>query len=254
MGWLRKILRKNQLARRVYCESFALRYFWERMHLSAGKSFAQDGEDTKIKDLIGEVRWFVDVGAHDGISGSNTFYFALRGARGLCFEPVRETFHKLRALYRFDRRVRCRHAGISQASGSATIMSADFLSYLPETEDAVHTASSRDSFLAAPVPERITLLSFADAIAGAALPAEIDLLSVDVEGHELQVLQSVFATGLKVRCIVVETHLFDPQAQLWLWKHRDLEPMERLLASRGFRAAHQTSVNTIYLRNSSGSR
>src|SRR5438067_2300114 len=108
MGWLRKILRKNQLARRVYCESFTLRYFWERMHLSAGKSFAQDGEDLKIKDLIGEVRWFVDVGAHDGISGSNTFYFALRGARGLCFEPVRETFHKLRALYRFDRRVRWR--------------------------------------------------------------------------------------------------------------------------------------------------
>src|SRR5438132_11900903 len=202
MGWLRKILRKNQLARRVYCESFTLRYFWERMRLSAGKSFAQDGEDLKIKELAGAVRWFVDVGAHDGISGSNTFYFALRGARGLCFEPVRETFHKLRALYRFDRRVRCRHAGISQASGSATIMAADFLSYLPETEDPVHTASSRDSFLAAPVPERITLLSFSDAIAGATLPTVMDLPRIAVKIHEWLVLQQVFAIVLTLRCTV----------------------------------------------------
>ena len=60
MGWLRKILRKNQLARRVYCESFTLRYFWERMHLSAGKSFAQDGGEILIEALIGSL----DQGRH----------------------------------------------------------------------------------------------------------------------------------------------------------------------------------------------
>ena len=51
--------------------------------ISKKSSFAQAGEGLKLEELIGDVRWFVDIGANDGVTGSNTFYFALRGARGI---------------------------------------------------------------------------------------------------------------------------------------------------------------------------
>ena len=46
--------------------------------MSKKRSFAQAEEDLKLEELIGDVRWFVDIGANDGVTGSNTFYFALR--------------------------------------------------------------------------------------------------------------------------------------------------------------------------------
>jgi hypothetical protein len=84
------------LVRQLYFRTWLIRYFAAKF--SRGRSFSQAGEDLKIEELIGKVRWFVDIGAHDGLSGSNTLYFALRGAHGLSFEPVHETYTKLRWL------------------------------------------------------------------------------------------------------------------------------------------------------------
>lgn len=30
------------------------------------RSFARAGEDVKLEELVGDVRWFVDIGANDG--------------------------------------------------------------------------------------------------------------------------------------------------------------------------------------------
>jgi len=210
---------------------------------AARRSFAQAGEDLKIDELLGEVRWFVDIGAHDGVTGSNTLYFALRGAQGICFEPVSETYIKLRWLYALNPRVRAVRCGISDQSRKATIIAADFVSYLPETEDATHTAIStiRESS-----QETVMLLRFEDAIEGLELPSTVDLLSIDVEGHELSVLKSIDFTKRTFRAVVVETHLIDNEGR-FKWRHRDLAEIEGLLSMHNYQAVCRTWVNTIYL-------
>lgn len=75
---LRETRRKSHLARQLYFRTWWIRYFAAKF--SRGTSFSQAGEDLKMEEFIGEVRWSVDIGAHDGISGSNTLYFALSGA------------------------------------------------------------------------------------------------------------------------------------------------------------------------------
>lgn len=245
---LRETLRKSHLVRQLYFRTWAIRYLIAQV--SGRRSFAQAGEDLKIEELIGEVSWFVDIGAHDGISVSNTLYFALRGAHGICFEPVRETFLKLRWLHILNPRVRTVRYGISDQSRKATMIAADFVSYLPETEDLAHTKLSKihESSL-----ETVALLRFEDAIKGLDLPTECDLLSIDVEGHELSVLKSIDFTQHIFRAVVVETHLIDGEGR-YKWRHRDLEEIESLLAKHHYEAVHHTWVNTIYLHKDEISR
>jgi FkbM family methyltransferase len=243
---LRKVLRKSPLARQIYFRTWVGRYLAAK--LSKRRSFAQAGEDLKIDELIGTVRWFVDIGANDGISGSNTFYFALRGAHGICFEPVSETYTKLRWLYLLNPRVRTVQCGISDKSRTAEIVAADFLSSLPETEDKEHVSEGTKD-IDERHKEEITLLRFEEAVKGLNLPSQCDLLSIDVEGHELNVLMSIPFERYTFRAIVIETHLFDSNNNRCKWRHRDLVVIEKMLSDHGYQPTHRTWLNTIYTRN-----
>ncbi len=236
---LRAMARKSSAARYLYARSFVLRSLAAP---KSGHSFAQAGEDLMVENLLHRVEFFIDIGAHDGISGSNTFYFALRGARGICFEPVRWTFQKLESLYALNRRVQCRNSGISDIAGETEIVAADFLSYLPNTLDEAQlsTHPPRETRV-----EKIKLCTFPQAIAGLNVPQTIDLLSIDVEGHELNVLRSIPLDQYRFRAIVLETHL--EENGLLKWRHRDLDAIELLLSAAGYHRSSSTWVNTIYV-------
>jgi FkbM family methyltransferase len=236
---LRAMARHSSAARYLYARSFALRYL---VAPKSGHSFAQAGEDLIVENLLHRVEFFIDIGAHDGISGSNTFYFALRGARGICFEPVRWTFQKLQSLYALNRRVQCRNVAISDRSGEAEIVGADFLSYIPDTMDQDHLRAHPPLETKA---EKIKLFTFSEAIAGLNVPQTTDLLSVDVEGHELNVLRSIPFGQYRFRAVVLETHL--EENGTLKWRHRDLDAIERLLSAAGYRRSSSTWVNSIYL-------
>ncbi len=194
--------------------------------------------------MVPEVRFFVDIGANDGISGSNTFAFALRGASGICFEPVSEPFRKLRSLYALRRNVVCRKIAISDRDAETQIVAANYYSFLPETEDTTHSSLCDRWHLFPPKPERVILRTFAHAIANVRVPSIVDLLSLDVEGHELNVLRSIPFDEYKFRCIVVETHVEREGKRIW--QHRDLSAINDLLGNRGYRPAFSTTANTLY--------
>ena len=244
---LRKLLRRSTIARQIYWRTWMARYLVAK--LSRKRSFAQLGEDLKVEELIGEVRWFVDIGANDGITGSNTFYFALKGAHGICFEPVNETYAKLHWLYLLNRRVRTVRCGISNENRIAQIIAADFLSFLPETEDQEHI-SEGTVLVDRHKKEEVVLRRFEDAVESLGMPAQCDLLSVDVEGHELNVLKSIPFGRFSFRAVVVETHMGDPRSGVYKWRHRDLTAIEQLLAKHGYRLAHRSWLNSIYLLSS----
>lgn len=236
---LRSVIRRSAAARYLYARSFILRCLTAP---KSGHSFSQAGEDLIVENLLRTVEFFVDIGAHDGISGSNTFYFALRGARGICFEPVRWTFQKLQSLYALNRRVQCRNVAISDRSGETEIVGADFLSYIPDTMDQAHLRAHPPLEIKA---EKIKLFTFSEAIAGLSVPQTIDLLSIDVEGHELNVLRSIPFNEYRFRAIILETHLEENGSLKW--RHRDLDDIELLLSAAGYHRSSSTWVNTIYL-------
>jgi FkbM family methyltransferase len=224
-------------------------YYWGRYfrhRLAPRPTYAADSEDLAAGLLLGRISRFVDVGANDGISLSNTTLLAMQGAHGLSFEPNAGDFRRLREFYRWSGRVECVEEGLSDESGTKALRSDGLLSAMTETEDPGLTkllagfARADAPLITIKVDRLSAWLDRRPGFVGC------DVLSLDVEGHELNVLRGIdWARHPKpARCLIVETH---SQGGSDAWLHRDYEAIGGLLARQGYAKVAANQNNTFWV-------
>ena len=196
--------------------------------------------------LLGSVLRYIDVGANDGITCSNCIRFALQGAEGLSFEPDPANYRRLRALMRFNRRVRCIGEGLSDRDGTLTLRSDGLLSSIESTDDPGLSALL-EAYRLADAPEvsiRVSRLS--TWLERSPDFVRSDLMSIDVEGHELCVLRGIdwHRTPKPARCLIIETHAYGDEKS---WVHRDFDEISGLLQAHAYRRVCASSNNTFWL-------
>jgi FkbM family methyltransferase len=199
-------------------------------------SFSQEGEDLIVRrKLVGLERGFyVDVGAHHPIRFSNTMAFYRRGWSGINIDPNPGAI----CLFERDRpRDINVCVGVADASGSLTFHMFD--------EPAVSTFDAeladdlvRNSTYRLLERREVQVRRLAE-ILEEKLPANhmIDLMSIDVEGFDLNVMQSNDWTKFRPRCLMVEARDVD-------LNRLDEHPLHRFAASVGYRLFAKT-VNTL---------
>jgi len=176
---------------------------------------SQYGQDQIIdEELFGRRRGgvFLDIGAHDGVSFNNTVYFErVLGWRGLCVEPIPDRFAELQK----NRTAVSVRACIASSKGTRGFLRAtgyaEMLSGLADAYDPRHLERIRSevaefggSMTTIDVPcERL------DALLREHGFASVDLLSVDVEGAELEVLQSFDLSRLRPSVVCIENNYRD---------------------------------------------
>jgi FkbM family methyltransferase len=167
------------------------------------KSYSQEGEDMILGRIFeGQARGFyVDVGAHHPRRYSNTNLFYRRGWRGINIEPNPDAMQAFQSIRPRDINLQ---VGVSDHAGSLKYYLFDESALNTFDERIVasrlaHTPYKLIGTVEVPVERLDTLLT-------RHLPAgqEIDFLSVDVEGLDLQVLQSNDWIRFRPRCVLVE--------------------------------------------------
>lgn len=163
-----------------------------------------------------EAGFFIEAGANDGYSQSNTYFLETRrGWRGLLVEGMPELYERCKVLRKRSRVVHCALVSSAYSKPTAVMRFAHLMSVvdgsLKRQEDqqrhielGIEVQGLGGSY-SVEVPAR-TLESLLDEIAG--LP-RIDLLSLDVEGYELQVLQGINLDRYQPRFILVEARFFE---------------------------------------------
>jgi FkbM family methyltransferase len=146
------------------------------------KSYAQAGQDEWVQSIIGDSGYFVDVGAHDGIVHSNTYALEQLGWTGICVEPNTEAY----VLLYHNRNCRLEHTAASDHGGTLMF---DGVRVYPGAPDV-------------PCARLVDLLERNGA------PPVIDYLSIDVEGHELEVLAGMGFDRWHVRVATIEHNLY----------------------------------------------
>ena len=169
---------------------------------------SQYGQDQVALELLGKPKTgvFVDIGANDGLTFSNSLLFEEKGWQGICIEPHPTIFSELQN----NRKCHCVNACITDKDGWV-----DFLAI----EGPSHMLSGIYSFMDAHHRERIEKeiaekggnkkLIKVEALTPATLLKrfsirEIDFLSVDTEGCELPILQTFNFNENSVNVISVE--------------------------------------------------
>ncbi len=177
-------------------------------------SYSQTGEDLVIDFYLRqcESRYYVDIGCHAPFSMSNTLRLYRQGWHGLCIDGNPD----LIAAYRKARpRDICVCACVSNRAGAASFV-------VPEST-AMATLSpdfERDHLGGTGLRKRVTVntVTAQSIFEAQQVPKEFALLSIDVEGHDFEVLTSFDLDAFRPRLIVIEMHQFvlgnvDPQNQ-----------------------------------------
>ncbi len=191
--------------------------------------YAQWGEDRWLaKTMAIPVHGvFVDVGAGDGVRGSNSLYFENLGWTGLAIDPDPRN-----ALPLSHRRCVVHTCAIASTPGSQL-----FGSY-------IHKPSWSGLQRRGPDFDLITVdcRPLAELLLPLAI-ATIDLLSIDVEGTELDVWDSIDHRSTTCRLVVVE---FDDRHS-----ERTRDVIHRHLGADVYDLVYETPANLIFERKDS---
>lgn len=171
--------------------------------LFAKKSYAQEGEDLVVNRLLEGKKngFYVEVGAHHPFRFSNTYFFYKRGWSGVCIDPLpgtKKVFNKSRP------RDTVLELGISENAGE--------MLYFMFNEPALNTfdeaiARDRDGKKGYKIINTIKISTKPLSSILSEIPhpeSGIDLMSVDVEGLDLQVLKSNDWNLFKPQIVIAE--------------------------------------------------
>jgi FkbM family methyltransferase len=199
-------------------------------------SYAQNLEDTHLEMIFSgqQTGTYVDVGGGHPVADNVSFWFYLKGWRGLIVEPQ----EALAALYAH---VRPRDHAVSCLAGRTTgeveFHVVDKLHGFSTTvrENAAGAAKFGAEFRTIRKPMR----PLTELCAEAGL-TQIDFLKVDVEGAEAEVLAGMDFKTLRPRVVLVEAIVPGSMAAAW----DDWEP---ILTGSGYRFAFFDNLNRFYV-------
>jgi FkbM family methyltransferase len=194
------------------------------------ETYSQNEEDKVAACILGRIERFIDVGANDGITFSNTYLFANCGAAGLCFEPVKLNCWNARLFHLLHPRVRCVNGGISRRSAEGRVVVEGYDGLLSYTISSNPTPGRRMPSNTKPV--RLRPLSFWLSRYPKFLLT--DLVSIDVEGHEMSVLESIDFRKFSTRCFIIETDKVS------------IRSIDEFLSPLGYRAGLTNDRNTFW--------
>lgn len=207
--------------------------------------YSQSGQDKYLYETFFKDKtdgFFIDIGAHDGISGSNTLFFENLGWHGYCFEPIPHVFEQLRK----NRTCGCMQAAISNYTGKGSFKvitgHSEMLSGLIDNYSLDHQDRIKREFHEHVQQEEIIEVdtyTFDEVMYEAWLDIpeiylpHIDILSIDVEGAEGSILRDIYLDKYNIDTMIIEFNQYD----------KDLVDY---ICSKGYYVATSLGVDIIF--------
>ena len=178
-------------------------FFWNE------KFFSQAGQDKVIKNHFFPNKkngFFLEIGAYDGIEGSNCFHFEkFLNWNGIAFEPSKVQYEKLKNN---------RNCKILNKAISNSIVEVDFveviegLTQMSGIKNENYTAENiiKKNGQSKTEISKIITTTFDQEVSS---DQEIDYLSIDIEGGELSVLETIDFEKYTIKVVSVENNLPD---------------------------------------------
>lgn len=207
-------------------------------------SFSQCGEDLIIK-YIATLRFlnrpsYIDVGAFNPWYLSNTALFYKEGSRGINIEANPQLIQKFTAERPRDTSL---NVGVGTKEGSMPffIFEDPTLSTFSETEANMAQAEYGHKLAATQMVQVRTINSIVSEYSGGKWP---DILTIDVEGIDVEVMQSADFSQSKPKIICAETAEYSP-----IGAGKKREEYIRLIQEKGYYLYADTNLNSIFAEN-----
>jgi FkbM family methyltransferase len=186
-------------------------YFWRTLFLrKVRRGFALNELDVQLERFLDfDNGVFVEAGANDGISQSNTYYFELyRGWTGLLVEPIPVLAQLCR---RYRSRANVEQVALIGPQDPARAVTLRYANLMSVVKGGMKSRAEEDAHVQAGMRLQ-KVETYEIDVAATTLSAlldkhglqRIDLLSLDVEGYELNALKGLDLSRHRPRYILVE--------------------------------------------------
>lgn len=191
--------------------------------------FKPDREVALVREFFRDTPkgFFVEVGANDPKKDSQSFHLEEAGWQGILVEPLPELASELRRV----RKARVFEVACSSPDRAGQTMTLHVAGPFSSFDPHLAVTGMRADRT---VDVKVDTLDHVLALGGA---KQIDLMSVDVEGHELEVLSGFDFARWQPRLILLEDHVSD------LDKHRFMQ-------RAGYTLMRRTGLNGWYVPQS----
>jgi FkbM family methyltransferase len=169
--------------------------------------------------------FFVDVGANDPVDGSQTWHLEQLGWDGVLVEPQQDLAERLQR----ERRSKVYAVACSSPANAGKTM--------PLNLAGIQSSLNPDFFVPDMVRvgvSEVRLMTLDQILIDAKAPAPLDLVSIDVESHELEVLSGFDLARWRPRLILIEDLVLNRR-------------LHRYLTERGYKWVRRTGLNGWYI-------
>jgi FkbM family methyltransferase len=206
---------------------------------------SQFGQDRYVREtFFPDVKdgFFLDIGADDGVDRNNTLVFEAAGWSGICVEPSPARFPALAK----NRRCECLNVAISSTPGQIEFLditgwgkglSGIVRNYDPRHLERIERETTGNPLTSSRMAVTVPAVTLRGLLQARGL-THVDFCSIDVEGSELDVLESIDFSVVTFGVIAVEDNYGNPE-------------IRRALEGHGYRLSATLGQDLIYAAHSS---
>lgn len=183
---------------------------------------------------------FVEVGAFDGLTYSNTYGLATAGWKGLYIEAIEEYYLKCIENHKNSSNVMVLNKCVGMGNTVELFKSGEYSSY-----NMNFITNAPDGWGVNVISSNIIKTEKLDDILEQFWSGNIDILSIDVEGSEADVLRGFSVSKWQPRIAIIEVHEKHHNDVL----HSDVDFINRYFKASGYKKIFCDDLNNIYMRN-----
>ena len=200
--------------------------------------YGQFGEDRYISQFFDDSYkgLCIDIGAYDGISGSNTYYFEQNSWISLCIEPNPESFDNCNAIRKNT--INCCVSNYDKDDVKFNIVrlhgnNTSAISSLAIDERLIeshkHLIENIETIF-------VKVKSLNTIFIEESIPKNIDFISIDTENTEIDVLKGIDFDKYNINFLIIENNF-------------DEKMIEDFLIDKNFKKINRIAVNDFYVNN-----
>lgn len=212
---LKATLLRSSLLTKIFC----LRYF------------SINCLDQKVEQYLNfNNGYFVELGANDGVNQSNTLYFErFRGWRGVLIEPYKPNYTELvrnRSSQNFFKNAAC--VGPTYSGPTISLWYSNLMTTTIGIDSDIqnpkdHADQGSKFWGGSAFMFEAPAFTLNNILLEAGSPRKIDLLSLDVEGVELEILNGIDHSIFRFKYVLVESRQFEALCEFLEQKHYSFE-------------------------------